>query len=264
MSAPDEIRGASTSTVGLRNRVPHIIILYWIIKIAATTLGETGADMFSMTFSLGYGMTIGIFLLVSLAFGVIKLALKRYNPTSYWLLFTSTAILGTAISDFIDRTLGLGYVVGSLVLTVLLLIVLALWHRREKSLSVERITSSRVEIYYWVAFLVANTLGTAAGDCLADDFGLGFSHSAILLGCLLAVAGALHYFTRTSTVILFWFAFVLTRPFGAAFGDLLTKSKADGGLGFGTVAASLFFAVILVLALIKETQMERTRYGNPA
>lgn len=241
------------------NRVPHIILLYWIIKIASTTLGETGADMFSMTLNLGYGQTILIFLILFLLLLVIKLAIKKYNPAAYWVVFTASAIVGTGISDFIDRTLGLGYAVGSVFLIILLLLILTLWFKKEKSLSVEYITTTSSEIYYWIAFLIANTLGTAAGDFVADSLGLGFLVSAILITGLLSITVILHFYTKVSKIILFWIAFVLTRPFGATFGDLLTKPIEKGGLNFGTIASSIFFAIILTIGLIKETKLEKVR-----
>lgn len=241
------------------NRVPHIITLYWIIKIASTTLGETGADMFSMTFKLGYGVTILIFMSIFILFLGIKLFLKRYDPLMYWLTFTASAIVGTGISDYIDRTLGLGYTIGSLVLIGLLLAVLAIWYLKEKSLSVENITTSSAEVFYWLAFLIANTLGTAAGDFLADSMEIGFLFSAVLITALLIATALLHFYTQISGILLFWIAFVLTRPFGATFGDLLTKTHEKGGLDLGTIGASLFFAVILAVALVKETKLEKAR-----
>lgn len=241
------------------NRVPHIIFLYWVIKIASTTLGETGADMFSMTLNLGYGTTITIFMMIFLLFLTIKMILKRYDPSIYWLTFTATAIAGTAISDYIDRTLGLGYTTGSLILILLLLAVLVLWYVKEKSLSVENITTASAEIFYWLAFLIANTLGTAAGDFVADELGIGFMNSAALISSFLVITALLHYYTRISGILLFWIAFVFTRPFGATFGDLLTKPIEKGGLGFGTIAASIFFLGILILALAKEVKVERTK-----
>jgi uncharacterized membrane-anchored protein len=242
------------------NRVPHILFLYWIIKIAATTLGETGADMFSMTFDLGYGTTIIIFTIMFLLFLSIKLSLKRYEPIVYWLTFTASAILGTVISDYIDRTLELGYLVGSLILVAILFVILALWHFKEKSLTVESITTPSAEIFYWIAFLVANTLGTAAGDFLADDLNLGFMISASIISSLLIITALLHYYTRLSWILLFWIAFILTRPFGATFGDLLTKPTEHGGLNLGTVGASLFFSVILIIALVKEVKVEKAKW----
>jgi uncharacterized membrane-anchored protein len=240
-------------------RVPQILFLYWVIKIASTTLGETGADMFSMTYKMGYGATIAIFLGLFSVFLLFKLRLKRYEPISYWLTFTATAIVGTAISDYIDRTLGLGYTIGSALLVSLLLLTLWAWYKHDKSIDVERITNNTSELYYWLAFLIANTLGTAAGDLLADDFGLGFAQSALIITGVLVTLALMHFYTKVSKTLLFWFAFVLTRPFGATFGDLLTKTHDHGGLDLGTVGSSLFFAVILVLAVIKEMRIEKTR-----
>lgn len=248
-----------TSAILPVNRVPHIILLYWIIKIAATTLGETGADMFSMTFELGYGLTIGIFMAIFSFFLVIKLAMKRYEPLVYWLVFTASAIVGTAISDYIDRTLGLGYAGGAGLLLALLVGILGIWYRQEKSISVENIKTFPAELYYWLAFLVANTLGTAAGDYLADDLEMGFTTSASLIAGLLVLCILLHYYTRVSSLLLFWTAFVLTRPFGATFGDLLTKQPEHGGLGIGTVGASMIFSIILIVALMREKMAEKSR-----
>jgi len=241
----------------VKNRVPHILFLYWVIKIASTTLGETGADMFSMTFNLGYADTIMIFMSLFLILLVIKLLLKGYNPSVYWLTFTASAIAGTAVSDFIDRTLRLGYALGSAVLLTLLLITLAIWYKKEKSINVEYITKPSVEIFYWIAFLIANTLGTAAGDFFADNLGLGFRYSAILISVILIAVALLHFFTKVSNVLLFWVAFVLTRPFGATFGDFLTKSVTKGGINIGTVGSSIFFFVILIFAIVKETKIEK-------
>ena len=241
------------------NRVPHIILLYWIIKIASTTLGETGADMFSMTFNIGYGYTILIFMSLFLVSLGVKLAIKRYESIAYWFLFTMTAIVGTAISDYIDRTLKLGYATGSGILLALLLAVLAIWYVTEKSINVENITTTRAEIFYWLAFLVANTLGTAAGDYLSDNLGWGFMLSAVIIAAVLVVTALLHFYTKISGVLLFWIAFVLTRPFGATFGDLLTKTREKGGLNLGTIGSSIFFAVMLIYALSREIQIEKSK-----
>lgn len=239
------------------NRVPHILFLYWIIKIASTTLGETGADMFSMTYDIGYGNTIVLFMGILVILLLIKLAMKRYEPILYWLTFTATAIAGTAISDFIDRTLGLGYTGGSLLLVSLLLLILWGWYIKEKSINVECITTTGAEVFYWMAFLVANTLGTAAGDFLADEMGMGFGQSAILISVILALITLLHFTTNVSKVLLFWLAFVLTRPFGATFGDLLTKTHEKGGLDLGTVGSSVFFTVVLIIAIRQEVKREK-------
>lgn len=240
------------------NRVPQIIMLYWIIKIASTTLGETGADMFSMTYDLGYAATILLFLGLFIGLLSIKLALKRYETITYWLTFTASAIAGTAMSDFIDRTLALGYAAGSMLLVILLLSVLVIWYWREKSINVEYITSGTSEVFYWLAFLIANTLGTAAGDFLADDMGLGFAASAMLITGILVLLAILHFYTKISGTLLFWLAFVLTRPFGATFGDWLTKTHEKGGLDLGTIGSSLLFAVILLIAIYYEATIERS------
>ena len=244
------------------NRVPHIIILYWIIKIASTTLGETGADMFSMTYDFGYNNTILIFMGIFSLFLSIKLFIKRYEPITYWLTFTSTAIVGTAISDYIDRTLGLGYMMGSVLLIGLLLVILLAWYIHDKTINVEQITNTTSELYYWGAFLIANTLGTAAGDFLADELKLGFAQSALIISTTLIMIALAHFYTRISGVILFWLAFVLTRPFGATFGDLLIKTHDKGGLDIGTVGSSLFFAIVLILAVIREIYVERKKVIN--
>lgn len=244
------------------NRVPHIIFLYWVIKIASTTLGETGADMFSMTYNFGYGNTILLFIGMFALFLGIKLTIKRYEPVTYWVTFTATAIAGTAISDYIDRTLGLGYTMGSGLLISLLLLILFAWYLHDKSINVERITNTTSEIYYWGAFLIANTLGTAAGDFLADELKLGFAQSAMIITGVLIIIVLLHFYTKASGILLFWLAFVLTRPFGATFGDLLTKTHDKGGLDLGTVGSSLFFAIILLIAVMREVKIEKKKKIN--
>ncbi len=242
-----------------RNRVPEIIFIYWVIKIAATTLGETGADMFSQTYAVGYGLTILLFMAVFGGVLAIKLATARYRPALYWAVFTASAIVGTAISDFIDRTLGVGYALGALGLLGVLLIVLGWWRQTEGSINVEVIRTGRAEGFYWLAFLVANTLGTAAGDYFADDLGIGFLTSAALIAGVLVGLIGLHFLTKVPGGILFWLAFVLTRPFGATFGDLLTKSSDAGGLDLGTVGTSVVFGVGLVAAVAYESRLERAR-----
>ncbi len=165
------------------------------------------------------------------------------------------------MSDFIDRTLGFGYGLGSAVLITMLLVILAAWYKKEGSINVEYVSKSSVEIFYWVAFLIANTLGTAAGDFMADNLGFGFQHSAILISGVLIVIALLHYFTKVSETLLFWLAFVLTRPLGATFGDFLTKPIAKGGINFGTVGSSIVFSMILFIAVAKESQLEKLRKG---
>jgi uncharacterized membrane-anchored protein len=181
----------------------------------------------------------------------MQLFSKKFNPVIYWLVFTSTSVAGTTISDFTDRTLGLGYGIGTFILITLLLITLSIWYFSESSLSVTNIKTRKGEIFYWVAFLIANTLGTALGDFLADSSGLGFAGGAVLISSLLALTLLAYFFTKISPIALFWIAFVLTRPFGATFGDLLTKSPDKGGLGFGTFGASLILTTLLVVFVAK-------------
>jgi len=220
------------------------------MKISATTLGETAGDLLSMTLNVGYAVSslllISAFLLT--LFGQLKV--KRYIPLLFWSVIVSTSTAGTTMSDFMDRTLELGYLTGSLILVTLLLIILTLWYLSEKSLSVTNIRNFKGELFYWIAILFSNTLGTALGDFLADNSGLGFAGSAILISSVLILVVLAHYFTKISSILLFWIAFVLTRPFGAAFGDLLTKSPEEGGLGFGTKGSSIVFVSILGMLIV--------------
>jgi len=231
-------------------KIPEITLLFWIMKICATTLGETAGDLLSMTLNVGYALSTIILFVGFLITLIGQLSIKKYVPAIYWLVILSTSTAGTTMSDFMDRTLGFGYAFGSSILILLLCITLFIWHKFEKSLSVTDINSKRGELFYWTAILISNTLGTALGDYLADDSGLGFSGGAILIGSLLALIVIAYYFTKISRLILFWIAFVLTRPFGATFGDLLTKSHNKGGFDLGTIGSSLFlFSILLVLVL---------------
>ncbi|MDI1255264.1 MAG: hypothetical protein PSV16_04105 [Flavobacterium sp.] len=234
------------------NKLPEITIAFWITKICATTLGETGGDLLAQTLQLGYLLSSIIFLsLFFLAF-FIQICSKKYSPITYWLVIITTSTAGTTISDFMDRTLGLGYAKGSLILISMLICILLVWKATEKSLSVTAIKSVRSESFYWIAILVSNTLGTALGDFLADNSGLGFSGGAILIGTLLLLITLAHFFTKISSILLFWLAFVLTRPFGATFGDFLTKPIDKGGLDFGTSISSLCLCIIMFVLVFKE------------
>ena len=231
------------------SKLPQITFAFWVMKICATTLGETAGDLLSMTLNVGYGISSTIlfgFFLITLS---IQLFSKEYHPVIYWSVILATSTAGTTMSDFMDRTLGLGYAEGSLILITALVITLIIWKSTEKSLSVTDIKSLRGEIFYWTAILFSNTLGTALGDYLADDSGLGFSGGALLIGGLLLIVVLAYYFTQVSHVILFWVAFVLTRPFGATFGDLLTKPLEKGGLNFGTIGSSLILFLILAVLI---------------
>jgi len=239
-------------------KLPEITIAFWIMKICATTLGETAGDLLSMTMNVGYAISSIILISVFLVTLVTQLFSKKYNPFLYWTVILSTSTAGTTMSDYMDRTLGLGYAMGSLILITILLAIFAFWRLTEKSLSVTNITTFKVELLYWTAILFSNTLGTAFGDFLADDSGLGFGGGALLIGSLLLLIILAKYFTKISTVLLFWIAFVLTRPFGATFGDLLTKSTEKGGLNFGTKGSSLILFVILT-ALVVYASMRKRR-----
>lgn len=232
------------------NKVAKVTIFFWIMKICATTLGETAGDLLSMTLNVGYVVSTLILMSVFVATLVIQLQSHRFHPVIYWAVILATSTAGTTMSDMMDRTLGLGYARGSLILVSCLLVVLAVWRMVEGTLSVDHISTRRAELFYWIAILFSNTLGTALGDYLADSSGLGFLGGAALIGTLIGLVVLAHYFTKISTVLLFWIAFVLTRPFGATFGDLLTKTHAQGGLGFGTVGSSLVLAVLLVVFVV--------------
>ena len=242
------------------NKLPAITLSFWIMKICATTLGETAGDLLSMTLNVGYAVSSAILLSVFFATLVVQLSTKKFHPIIYWAVILATSTAGTTMSDFMDRTLGLGYATGSLILVSLLITTLIIWKQKEKSLSVTNIKSTRGEIFYWTAILFSNTLGTALGDFLADDSGLGFAGGAILIGSLLAVIVLLYYFSKMSHVVLFWLAFVLTRPFGATFGDLLTKTQEKGGLNFGTIGSSIIlFTILVVLVAISIIKLNRER-----
>lgn len=235
------------------NKLPAITLAFWIMKICATTLGETAGDLLSMTLDVGYAVSSLILLSAFVATLIAQLSTKRYHPAIYWLVILSTSTAGTTLSDFMDRTLGLGYATGSAILVAILLTIFSAWYLSEKSLSVHRITTLKAELFYWFAILFSNTLGTALGDFLADDSGLGFMGGALLVGSAIALVVVLHYATRLSAVMLFWIAFVLTRPFGATLGDVLTKPYAKGGLDFGTVGSSAVLLGILVVMVIAAT-----------
>ena len=243
------------------SKLPQITVAFWIMKICATTLGETAGDLLSMTMDVGYALSSVILLSFFFVTLGVQLASKKYHPIIYWLVILATSTAGTTMSDFMDRTLELGYATGSCILVSLLVITLLVWKSVEKSLSVTDIKTMRGEIFYWTAILFSNTLGTALGDFLADDSGLGFAGGAFLIAGLLLFIIAAYYLTKIPHVILFWLAFVLTRPFGATFGDLLTKSTEKGGMDFGTIGSSLILfillAVLVTMAVIKTRREEK-------
>ena len=236
------------------NKIPQLTLLFWITKITATTFGETGGDLVAQTLKVGYGISTIIFFGFFLVMVISQLAVKTYIPVIYWSVIVATSVAGTTMSDFMDRTLGLGYAIGSLILISILILILVIWRITEKSLSVTDIKSFRGEAFYWTAILFSNTLGTALGDFLADSSGLGFGGSAALISGVIVFIILAYYFTKISRVILFWIAFVLTRPFGATFGDLLTKSHEKGGMDYGTKGASAILLVFLIILVVYETR----------
>jgi uncharacterized membrane-anchored protein len=235
------------------NKVAVVTFLFWVMKISATTLGETGGDLLSMTLDIGYASSTLILLLFFATVLAVQLSVKRYCPPVFWAVILATSTAGTTMSDFMDRTLGLGYAAGSAILFTGLLVVLAVWKKAEGSLSVSSVRTRRTELFYWTAILFSNTLGTAFGDFLSDDSGLGFIGSACLVGGAILLAALAFLFTKANRVALFWVAFVLTRPFGAAFGDLLTKPVEKGGLDLGTIGSSAVLGTILVALVVLET-----------
>jgi uncharacterized membrane-anchored protein len=240
------------------NKLPQITLAFWVMKICATTLGETAGDLLSMTLNVGYAVSslllISVFLLTLLG----QLYSRRYHPMLYWLVILSTSTAGTTMSDFMDRTLGLGYATGSALLIGILLLTFLVWRLSGNPLDVTRIKYRTGELFYWVAILFSNTLGTALGDYLADDSGLGFAGGALLIGSAIALVVVARYWTRIPGVVLFWVAFVLTRPFGATLGDVLTKPHEKGGLDFGTVGSSAVLGgVLLVLVLMASWYQRR-------
>lgn len=245
------------------NKLPQITLAFWVMKICATTLGETAGDLLSMTLNVGYAISSLILISVFVLTLIAQLMSKTYKPLLYWIVILSTSTAGTTMSDFMDRTLELGYATGSMILIAILLAIFAAWRLSGDSLNVTKVQSFRGEMFYWMAILFSNTLGTALGDYLADDSGLGFAGGALLIGSAIGVVVLLKYFTKISTVALFWVAFVLTRPFGATLGDLMTKSHEKGGLDFGTIGSSAVLAGIL-LVMIVGASFAQKRYGKPA
>lgn len=230
-------------------KVPAITASFWIIKILATTLGETGGDTLSMSFNLGYLLSTGIFFVLFLAIASWQIRANSFHATRYWLTIIATTTVGTTLADFADRSLGIGYFGGSLLLSSLLLASLITWYLTTGSISASNISSPRTELFYWVTIMFSQTLGTALGDWVADTQGLGYAYSIGIFGGLLAITAALYFTTSLSRVALFWAAFILTRPLGAVVGDFLDKPLADGGLGWSRIAATLTLCAVIAIYL---------------
>ncbi|MGZ3852530.1 MAG: COG4705 family protein [Flavisolibacter sp.] len=231
------------------NKVAKITLLFWILKILATTLGEVLGDFFSMTLNIGYSLSLLITFVLFIFVLLWQLRQDRFHAPIYWLVIIGTTTVGTEISDLMDRTFGLGYALGASILFASLLIVLFIWHRHVKEIKVYPITERRVELYYWFAILVSNSLGTAFGDFLSDNLGLSYLVGAAITAGVIVVVVLLHYFTKINRIVLFWIAFIFTRPFGATFGDFLTKPISSGGMNFSRGIAALATAAIMCLLM---------------
>jgi len=229
----------------IASKVPAVTLGFWIIKIAATTLGETGGDTVSMTMNLGYLIGTAIFLSILVVLVVMQIAAKKFHPFLYWATIVASTTVGTTMADFADRSLGIGYLGGSSILFVSLMAVLAVWYWSQGSVSVDTVSTPKVEVFYWTAITVSQTLGTALGDWVADS-GLGYEGGALLFGAALAVVAAAYYWTSLSRVLLFWAAFILTRPLGATVGDFLDKPLDQGGLALSRPIASAVLAAFII------------------
>lgn len=239
------------------NKVAKVTIFFWIMKIIATTLGETAGDFISMSLGLGYyiGFAITVAILSILLF--FQIEADRYRPALYWLAIIATTTAGTEVSDLMDRSLGLGYALGSLVLVACLIAVLTVWYYRDRDLSVYPIVRKDAETTYWLAIVFSNSLGTAFGDFLTDNMGLSYIQGALLTASVIGVVIALHYTTKLNDIFLFWLAFIFTRPFGATFGDFLTKPIDKGGLSLSRGLSSAIAFLILALVLYFSERSER-------
>src|SRR3984893_12925164 len=218
-----------------QSKIPEVTLIFWLIKILATTLGETGGDAVSMSMGLGYALSSLIFIGVFAAAVVVQIPAKAFYPMLYWAVIIATTAAGTTMADFADRSLGIGYPGGSLILFALVMASLGIWYWRAGSISVDTVASPRIEMFYWTAILFSQTLGTALGDWMADSNGLGYERGALMFAAGLIVIAAAYWYTNVSRTLLFWSAFILTRPLGATVGDFLDKPVANGGLGFGRV-----------------------------
>jgi uncharacterized membrane-anchored protein len=232
------------------SKVPEITIVFWVIKIAATTLGETGGDAVSMSMKLGYLLGTAIFAVLFISAVVAQVKAARFHPVLYWVTIITTTMVGTTLADFADRSLGIGYAGGASLLFIALMASLALWHWSLGSVAIESVNSPKAEIFYWFTIMLSQTLGTALGDWTADTAGLGYTGAALLFGSLLALLLGAHLWTSISKTTLFWAAFILTRPLGAVLGDFLDKPIASGGLALSRYTASMALMVFIAACIL--------------
>ena len=244
----------------LLSKVPEVTLIFWIIKILATTLGETGGDAVTMSMNLGYLIGTGIFSVIFLVAVVAQISAKKFHPLLYWTTIIATTTVGTTLADFADRSLGIGYAGGSSVLFILLMASLFVWYRTLGSVAVDTVSSPKSELFYWITIMFSQTLGTALGDWTADSAGLGYGGSAVVFGVLLAVIAAAYYWTKISHTALFWAAFILTRPLGAVVGDFLDKPISKGGLSLSRYSASatLLGLIIFFIFVFSHKPAKRT------
>ncbi|WP_436898095.1 COG4705 family protein [Acinetobacter gyllenbergii] len=232
------------------SKVPEVTLLFWIIKIAATTLGETAGDALSMSLDPGYILSTCIFSIIFIGFVSLQMKAKEYKPFLYWATIISTTTLGTTIADYVDRSLGIGYLGGSIILLTLLLSSLAIWYWSCGNIAVNSVQSAKTEAFYWVTIMFSQTLGTVLGDWTADTQGLGYTGAALIFGSLLLILIVLYYWTKISRTFLFWSAFVLTRPLGAVLGDFLDKPLDHGGLDLSRFGASFVLLAFILVCLV--------------
>lgn len=242
------------------NKVAPITLLFWLMKVVATTLGETLGDFISMTLNYGYVVGIIITLAIFIVAMLIQCNAKEYKPVKYWFVIIGTTTLGTEISDFIDRTLHMGYLFGSLLLAICLAGSLLVWYRKYKNLEFYPIIERNKELLFWTAVLFSNSLGTAFGDFLSDNLGLSYLQGAVVTGVIIVLVVLLHYFTKLNHILLFWIAFIFTRPFGATFGDFLTKPVVKGGMELGTLNASIvsIFLMAIMITIAHKKNSNKT------
>jgi uncharacterized membrane-anchored protein len=244
------------------SKVPAVTLGFWIIKIAATTLGETGGDTVTMTLKWGYLAGTALFLSALLVLVILQIAAKKFHPWLYWATIIASTTAGTTLADFADRSLGIGYSGGATILFLCLMAVLGLWYWTQGSISVETVNTPKVEAFYWAAITFSQTLGTALGDWMADTSGLGYEGGALVFAAGLAVLAALYFWTKISRVFLFWAAFILTRPLGATVGDFLDKPASHGGLAFSRPLATLVIGVFIIACLLILPQRPGRHPGN--
>jgi len=228
------------------SKVPEVTLIFWIIKILATTLGETAGDAVSMSMNLGYLVGTAIFAVAFIIAVVVQISARKFHPVIYWTTIVATTTVGTTLADFADRSLGVGYAGGTSILFALLMASLFLWYRTLGSVAVDSVCSPKSELFYWVTIMFSQTLGTALGDWTADTAGLGYTGAAVVFGSMLGAIAAAYYWTKLSHTVLFWAAFILTRPLGAVVGDFLDKPPGDGGLGLSRYSASATLFVLIV------------------